>query len=285
PMPAITPPLTNPGSVPSSRRAVTIMPVEVVLPCAPATETMRCPWMSQLRASERCSTGIPESRARRYSGLSCHSAPVTTTVSASPTLAASWPIAIVAPASRRRAIASESRTSEPVTRCPASSSRRAMPLIPEPPMPTKCTEPSSSGSSWSRSGEIIPSTLPFRARRRRRGGDRLLHEVDEAVGPIAPTGRRHAGRHVGDERRVLEQLQEGAAHPLGVELRIRNEQRAARVDGLARVEGLLTVAHRVGHEDRRDAEGRELAHGCGAGAGDGEIRGGQGEVHAVAVFE
>ena len=39
--PAITPPLTKLGSAPSSRSAVTIMPVEVVLPWAPATETSR----------------------------------------------------------------------------------------------------------------------------------------------------------------------------------------------------------------------------------------------------
>ena len=52
-----------------------IMPVDVVLPCAPATETSRCPEMSHASACERCSTGSPRSRASWYSGLSCQSAP------------------------------------------------------------------------------------------------------------------------------------------------------------------------------------------------------------------
>ena len=97
-----------------------IMPVEVVLPCAPATDTSRCPAMSHASACERCSTGRPRSRASWYSGLSCQSAPVTTTASASPTLAASWPIAISAPSSRSAAMLAESRTSEPVTRWPGA---------------------------------------------------------------------------------------------------------------------------------------------------------------------
>ena len=75
----MTPPLTKLGSSPSSSRPVMIMPVDVVLPCAPATDTRRWPAMSQARACERCSTGSPRSRASWYSGLSCHSAPVTTT--------------------------------------------------------------------------------------------------------------------------------------------------------------------------------------------------------------
>ena len=112
----MTPPFTKLGSSPSSSSPVMIMPVEVVLPWAPATETSRCPAISQASACERCSTGSPRSSASWYSGLSCQSAPVTTTASASPTLAASWPIAISAPSARSAAMLSESRTSEPVTR-------------------------------------------------------------------------------------------------------------------------------------------------------------------------
>ena len=75
----MTPPLTKLGSSPSSSRPVMIMPVDVVLPCAPATDTRRWPAISQASACERCSTGSPRSSASWYSGLSCQSAPVTTT--------------------------------------------------------------------------------------------------------------------------------------------------------------------------------------------------------------
>ena len=86
---AITPPLTKVGSAPRSRRAVTIMPVEVVLPWAPATETRRRPPISQYSACERWMTGIPRSFAVTNSGFSGQIAPVWITVSASPRFAAS----------------------------------------------------------------------------------------------------------------------------------------------------------------------------------------------------
>jgi hypothetical protein len=44
---AMTPPLTNVGSASSDCSAVTIIPVDVVLPWAPATETSRRPPISQ----------------------------------------------------------------------------------------------------------------------------------------------------------------------------------------------------------------------------------------------
>ena len=193
----MTPPLTKLGSSPSPSRPVTIMPVEVVLPWAPATATSRCRLISQASACERCSTGRPFGRASWYSGLSCQSAPVTTSVSASPTLAASWPIAISAPSSRSSCTASVSRRSEPVTGKPASRKRRAMPLMPEPPMPTKCSGAELGGEVEVRSGLIIDhATLssegpPSRASSTRsRPSDRAPERASDA----RPCGRRRRGR-------------------------------------------------------------------------------------------
>jgi hypothetical protein len=130
---------------PSSSREVMIMPVDVVLPWAPATAMRRCPLMSQARACERCSTGMPRSTARRYSGLSGQRAPVKTSASASPRLDASCPMVTVAPRSRSASVLWFSLRSDPVTVCPAARKRRAMPLMPDPPMPTKWTVPSAPG--------------------------------------------------------------------------------------------------------------------------------------------
>ena len=55
------------GAEPS--RPVTIMPVEVVLPCAPATETRRCSLISQASACERCSTGMPALQGEQVLGV------------------------------------------------------------------------------------------------------------------------------------------------------------------------------------------------------------------------
>jgi len=83
PIEEMTPPFTKVGSAPIARSAVTIMPVDVVLPCAPATLTSRRPPTSQWSACERWMTATPRSLARRYSGFSGQIAPVKTTASTS----------------------------------------------------------------------------------------------------------------------------------------------------------------------------------------------------------
>jgi hypothetical protein len=68
--------ITKVTSPDSYGRIGKIMPVEVVLPCAPATETSRRPPMSQCSACERWMTCSPRSLARRNSGFSGQIAPV-----------------------------------------------------------------------------------------------------------------------------------------------------------------------------------------------------------------
>ena len=73
----MTPPLTKLGSAPSSRSAVTIMPVEVVLPCAPATDDEARPPISQCERLRAVDARAARARgASRNSGFSGQSAPV-----------------------------------------------------------------------------------------------------------------------------------------------------------------------------------------------------------------
>ena len=120
---------------------------------------------------------------------------------------------------------SESRTSDPVTRWPAPRNRRAMPLMPEPPMPTKCTAPSSAGIWAERSGlmvtwasprmrlvcrRVVGSTLhrsPGRTRLRPPRGCswRGVDEGDHAVGAVEGADGCRGARHVRRVARIGEQ--------------------------------------------------------------------------------
>ena len=82
PVSARTPPITYDGSAPSSRSTVVSMEVVVVLPCVPATATVRLPSMTEASAAARCSTRSPCCRAAASSGLSGRIAVDTTRVSA-----------------------------------------------------------------------------------------------------------------------------------------------------------------------------------------------------------
>src|SRR5947207_15716154 len=62
----------------------------------------------------------------------------TTTSAPAGTFAASWPTTGSIPASRRRAVYDDSLRSEPVTSAPSARATSASPLMPAPPMPTKC---------------------------------------------------------------------------------------------------------------------------------------------------
>ena len=69
----------------------------------------------------------------------------TTSSAPSGTLAASWPMAGSIPAARRRAVYEDSERSEPVTAAPSWAQTSASPLMPAPPMPTKCRRRSEMG--------------------------------------------------------------------------------------------------------------------------------------------
>ncbi len=84
-------------------------------------------------------TRSPASRAATTSGLPARTALETTTVWAPATLDAACPTVTVAPSARRAVRIRESFASLPLTGRPRASSTRAIPDMPAPPMPTKCT--------------------------------------------------------------------------------------------------------------------------------------------------
>ena len=312
----MTPPLTKLGSAPSSSRPVTIMPVDVVLPCAPATddealagdepgERLRAVQHRAARARGRAGTRGCPARARR-SRRACRRR-------------RRWRRRGRSRSRRRaraaRAMFAESRTSEPVTRCPAPRKRRAMPLMPEPPMPTKCTAPSSAGIWAVRSGLMVTcGVLPrcglrigWSAGRSSIGGCRGIRSLNvtrlATVSPAAPpsaastratmrsvpsrTPTDAAARgHAADacRGRASSGTSSSRTHA-GRKSRVVDEDAAAGVDDVGGVEALLAVADRVRHVDGGDAERGELAHGRRAGARDGEVGDREGEVHAVGVLD
>jgi len=159
PYAAITPPFTKLGSSPSSVKAVIIIPVLVVLPCAPATEINFLPLVRYLSACDLWRIGKPFFWAKTYSGLVGQRALVTTTVSQSPRFFSSCPIAITAPSFLNSMMFADSLTSLPVIAWPAFISILAIPLIPDPPIPMKCTFPRFAGIGWLRSGLMVMSSL------------------------------------------------------------------------------------------------------------------------------
>ncbi len=133
-----TPPTATVGSSPARSKIVASMPVVVVLPCVPATATSRCPRVSSASISPRVTIRTLRARAAAYSGLSRAIADETTTVPASaPRFSARWPTLTRTPSLSRHATKAERPTSEPLTRAPRASSRRAIALIPIPPTPTR----------------------------------------------------------------------------------------------------------------------------------------------------
>ena len=180
------------------------MPVEVVLPWAPATETSRCRAMSQCSACERCSTGMPRSCAPEYSGLSGHSAPVYDD------RVGVAEVGCVVPDRDRGAQVAQrlqcwdsSSRSEPVTgmpgveehvaRCRSSRSRRCRRSAP-------CR--GLSGTATLRSGLIVTSSNPRRAAMRSARRRARSTRSDHPVGCRRARRRRgHARGHVGDRAR------------------------------------------------------------------------------------
>ncbi len=131
------PPKINPASIPPARRTACVIAVVVVFPCVPQIAMPRRPCMRRANISPRCSTVVPARRAAANSGLLRSIAELTTTIDASRTLSAVWPIATSTPSWLKRLTSGDAVESEPETAWPRSSSTRAIALMPIPPTPTK----------------------------------------------------------------------------------------------------------------------------------------------------
>ena len=137
-------PIAYDGSASQASSAVASIDVVVVLPCVPVTTTAVRSSITDCTAAERGHSRSPRSLARTTSGLSSWTAVDTTTVSAPSTCAASCPTQQVTPSPRSPSSRTESFASLPVTVTPRATMIRASPDRAAPPMPTKCTRPSSS---------------------------------------------------------------------------------------------------------------------------------------------
>ena len=152
--------MANDGSAPQCWIATVSSEVVVVLPWVPATATARRPTITEASAPARCTTASPRRRASTSSGLDSRIAVDTTTVSTSPTFSARCPRCTTAPSARSAARVTESLASLPLTGSPRASMIRAMPDIPAPPMPMKCTRPrSSAGTGRSVGATSTPLTI------------------------------------------------------------------------------------------------------------------------------
>ena len=180
----------------------------VVLPCVPVTAIVGRRRVSSPSRSARCSSA-PRSRAAR-SGLSAGIALETTTSAPAGTLAAAWPTARLDPggAGAWRRTASRARGPSPVTLAPSAWATSARPLIPAPPIPTKCSRrpvhgiahaPGSLAAVSRRAGSgqnPRGGGRPDRARRAR--GIRLRRAAPRTARGHrgGARGPRHARRHV-----------------------------------------------------------------------------------------
>ena len=124
--------------MPASASTLATRLVVVVLPCVPATAMPCFRRISSASIIARGTTGILRARAAATSGLSSFTALEITTASALATLLRGMAHdAPSRPGVFRRCVAALSSRSEPLTSKPRLSSTSAMPLMPEPPMPTK----------------------------------------------------------------------------------------------------------------------------------------------------
>ena len=131
------PPTATVGSRPASSKMAASIAVVVVLPCVPPTATSLYPCASSASIAPRVTIVSRCSSAATNSGLSAAIAEETTTVSAAPRFSARCPIATWTPSASSSSSSGVRRTSEPLTRAPRASSRRAIALIPIPPTPTR----------------------------------------------------------------------------------------------------------------------------------------------------
>ena len=151
------PPITKVGSSPPSASTLATRLVVVVLPWVPAIAMPCFRRISSASISARGTTGMRLARAAATSGLSPFTAVDTTTASAPSMLPLSCLTMIFAPRLARRRVAAFSARSEPLTSKPRFTRTSAMPLMPEPPIPTK----------WMRLSLCFMRPAPRNGRRRR----------------------------------------------------------------------------------------------------------------------
>ncbi len=132
------PPITTVGSIPPYSRTEATKEVVVVLPCDPATAIPYFSLINSASISARGIIGILFSLAVMTSGFSKLIAEDRTTTSTSAIFFLSWPSYIVAPRDESLWVRSVLFRSEPLTLYPRFKSSSAIPLIPIPPIPTKC---------------------------------------------------------------------------------------------------------------------------------------------------
>ena len=266
------------GSAPAACSATVSSEVVVVLPWVPATATTRRPAITAASAAERGSIRRPRRTASTNSGLSSRTAVETTTVSASPTCAASWPRWTRAPSSRSACRIGESLPSLPLTATPRASMIRAMPDSPAPPMPTKCTRPSRSAGQRARRGRGSSPCASCRA-----ASSTIRASLSSASrGISAGRGRAHRAEPLG----VGGQRRAPCRRPTRGQRRRRRpagHRRRRRPGRALRACSPLPIGS--GTKTAGQPDGGGLGHAVGAGPADHQVGGGVGEVHPVDEVE
>src|SRR5829696_3279254 len=173
--------MSHAGSRPSSARAKAIIPVVVVLPCAPATTIER---RSETSSARKAAREVPGTAAYALETTASHPSGTTGTGAIS-----TW-----MPSSRRRY--GVSTRSQPPTSAPQARARKAYDERPAPPMPTNQSRlPSSKRDQLLRDflSRLGPGHRPHRrAHRVEPGlvGEQLVHEQRHAI----ELGLRHHDR-------------------------------------------------------------------------------------------
>src|SRR5580692_7061457 len=247
------------------------MEVVVVFPCVPAMAMTRRPAMTEASAAARCSTRIPRRLASASSGLSGRMALDTTSVSPAPRpprLPDACPTCTLAPSAASSSSIAEGIESLPDTGMPRASMIRAMPDMPAPPMPVKCTRPSRTAGTGS---AVVISLLSIWTATRTLPN----HDLDDRLGQpavrVAAPERGSRLRHVRHLVDVDQHGQQGVADPLRGQVTVGYQHAAASLHDGQRVQPLLAVADGERHVGGRQADGGELGAGHRAGPAQREV--------------
>ena len=211
------------------------------------------------------------------STLSWRIAEEATTVRTPSRRAGSKPTSARAPTARSAAITGTSFASLPETSSPRASMIRAMPDIPMPPMPRKCTRRQLVGRrdlrvEVERRGHDAPARPDARG---------LVHQVGQTLVGVEHRGAAGGVTHGRQATGVGEQRDDRGPQPVGGQVGVVDEQPApGRHHGLG-VEPLLAVADRQRHVDGGEADGGDLADRARTRPAQHQIGCGVGEVHPV----
>ena len=110
------------------------------------------------------------------------------------------------------------------------------------------------------------------------------HEVRDRVGGVGPGQIPRRGGHRGVRGRVGEQPRD-LDQPVGVEVLVLDQDRGTGGGLELGVAPLVPGGVRVGHDRHRQARSGRLGDRRGAGPPDGQVGGGEGRGHVVAVEE